>query len=175
MRYYCISSRLSSETLNLCFLVILEIVVNYLQSVLSLVIFRLLFHLIYYFLDNLAFSLDYFISLFSFQGSWSDLSDVVDLGRLELPTSRLSGVRSNLLSYRSIYILVFLRFCFVVLPVLRCSHTQVCSAPRLSDASHNRKNPAYPVFQFYRIRCPSGSAVLTYSGMFRSSTVGRLA
>ena len=28
---------------------------------------------------------------------------MVDLSRLELPTSRLSGVRSNLLSYRSIY------------------------------------------------------------------------
>ena len=28
--------------------------------------------------------------------------DVVGLGRLELPTSRLSGVRSNLLSYRPI-------------------------------------------------------------------------
>ena len=32
-----------------------------------------------------------------------DRSWLVDLSRLELPTSRLSGVRSNLLSYRSIY------------------------------------------------------------------------
>jgi hypothetical protein len=32
--------------------------------------------------------------------SYTPISQVVGLGRLELPTSRLSGVRSNQLSYR---------------------------------------------------------------------------
>jgi len=36
-----------------------EIVVNYLQSVFTISVIFQTFHLIYYFLDNLAFSLDY--------------------------------------------------------------------------------------------------------------------
>ena len=35
--------------------------------------------------------------------------DMVGLGRFELPTSRLSGVRSNLLSYRPMSFSQFLR------------------------------------------------------------------
>ena len=45
-----------------------------------------------------------YFALFSFQGSFetSKKKFVVGLGRLELPTSRLSGVRSNRLSYKPI-------------------------------------------------------------------------
>ena len=43
--------------------------------------------------------------LFNFQGALFHeryIMEMVDLGGLEPPTSRLSGVRSNLLSYKSI-------------------------------------------------------------------------
>ena len=44
---------------------------------------------------------------------------LVDLGRLELPTSRLSGVRSNLLSYRSIYLFFFrIALSLLIQPIL---------------------------------------------------------
>ena len=44
--------------------------------------------------------------IFSFQGTLYISVLVVDLGGLEPPASRLSGVRSNLLSYRSIKLIV---------------------------------------------------------------------
>ena len=44
--------------------------------------------------------------IFSFQGTLYFSVLVVDLGGLEPPASRLSGVRSNLLSYRSIKLIV---------------------------------------------------------------------
>ena len=40
--------------------------------------------------------------LFNFQGTLRREASLVGLSRLELPTSRLSGVRSNLLSYRPV-------------------------------------------------------------------------
>ena len=47
----------------------------------------------------------YLLSLFSFQGAFLTLisENVVGLSGLEPPTSRLSGVRSNRLSYKPIF------------------------------------------------------------------------
>ena len=45
--------------------------------------------------------------VFGFQGTIGKLPFAVGLRRLELPTSRLSGVRSNRLSYKPISIWIF--------------------------------------------------------------------
>ena len=44
----------------------------------------------------------YWYCVFNFQGSAQIFRSAVGLSRLELPTSRLSGVRSNLLSYKPV-------------------------------------------------------------------------
>ena len=49
-------------------------------------------------------------SLFGFQGASPSLKRLVGLSGLEPPTSRLSGVRSNLLSYKPAYFSVGVRF-----------------------------------------------------------------
>ena len=51
---------------------------------------------------DVVINLIFLFALFSFQGTVPKPCGLgmVGLGRLELPTSRLSGVRSNLLSYR---------------------------------------------------------------------------
>ena len=58
---------------------------------------------------------------------------MVDLSRLELPTSRLSGVRSNHLSYRSIIV----------------KHSLVTLSPRLAYSWQGRQdlNPRHPVLE----------------------------
>ena len=68
---------------------------------------------------------------------------MVGLGRLELPTSRLSGVRSNLLSYRPIC-LSFV--CIAVLPLCRADAHILRYAPLRSPsrALHYSQNPAHP-------------------------------
>ena len=48
-----------------------------------------------------------YLSVFGFQGTIGKLPFAVGLRRLELPTSRLSGVRSNRLSYKPISIWIF--------------------------------------------------------------------
>ena len=51
---------------------------------------------------DVVITLIFLFALFSFQGTVPDPcgTGMVGLGRLELPTSRLSGVRSNRLSYK---------------------------------------------------------------------------
>ena len=67
---------------------------------------------------------------------------MVGLGRLELPTSRLSGVRSNLLSYRPIC-LSFVHI--TALPLSRSDAHILRYAPLRSPscALHCEQNPAH--------------------------------
>ena len=59
--------------------------------------------------------------MFCFQGSASPFRKcLVGLGGLEPPTSRLSGVRSNLLSYRPILLVFFPPCCVRTSFVTRC-------------------------------------------------------
>ena len=92
---------------------------------------------------------------------------VVDLGRLELPTSRLSGVRSNLLSYRSIC-LSFV--CITALRFLRSDAHILRYAPLRpqSRALCYSQNPAHLASCFpWLMRCYSAEPMLTYIGTFR--------
>jgi hypothetical protein len=63
--------------------------------------------------------------------SWNQDPDVVGLGGLEPPTSRLSGVRSNQLSYRP--------------PLTPCFRLYT-SSPLITASSAYRRTPAGPFF-----------------------------
>ena len=52
----------------------------------------------------------YLLSLFSFQSAFATFVALVGLSGLEPPTSRLSGVRSNRLSYKPMLVLCGSKF-----------------------------------------------------------------
>ena len=100
---------------------------------------------------------------------------MVGLGGLEPPTSRLSGVRSNHLSYKPIMLVFSLFYCVAAQSLVSYIHEYAPSSLiRAPCIKAKILRIPHACLLSASLRCCSLSAVLTYSSMLRSSKLARL-